>query len=93
VATRWVFLRLHAGAAVVQTTLLQGKSLVLNSVQADKFIKSTTAALEQQHGNRKTLQEMMRERKAMDVLTPIQEFSCTPRWSVFGRRQHPMPIF
>ena len=41
-ATRWVFLRLQAGAAVVQTTLLQGKTLVLHSVQADKFIKSTT---------------------------------------------------
>jgi hypothetical protein len=37
-------------------------------VQADKFIKSTIAALEQQHGNRKTLQEMLRERKAMDDL-------------------------
>ncbi len=41
-ATRWVFLRLQASAAVVQATQLQGKTLVLHSVQADKFIKSTT---------------------------------------------------
>ena len=36
-----------------RTTQLQGKTLVLYCVQADKFIKSTTATLEQRHGNRK----------------------------------------
>ncbi len=27
------------------------------------------------------------------MLTPIQEFSCTPRWSVFGKRQHVQPEY